>query len=82
MDTKLGGQYPQKEAHAAANIALQCLSREAKARPCMVDVVAALEQLRAPKDATVDPKAENRVPFSPVHIMPQLKRHSPLNTMP
>lgn len=82
MDTKLGGQYPQKEAYAAANIALQCLSRDAKARPCMVDVMAALEQLRALKDATVDPKAENRVPFSPVHIMSPLKRHSPLNTTP
>ncbi|KAF2298804.1 hypothetical protein GH714_028024 [Hevea brasiliensis] len=35
MDTKLGAQYPQKGAYMAANLALQCLSSEAKARPRM-----------------------------------------------
>lgn len=51
MDTKLEGQYSQKGAFTAASLALQCLSKEAKARPPMSEVLAALEQLEAPKNA-------------------------------
>ncbi|RDX57658.1 putative serine/threonine-protein kinase PBL3, partial [Mucuna pruriens] len=44
MDTKLEGQYPQRAAYTAAIIALQCIS-EAKIRPQMSEVLAALEHL-------------------------------------
>ncbi|XP_013586392.1 PREDICTED: protein kinase 2A, chloroplastic-like [Brassica oleracea var. oleracea] len=47
MDTKLGGQYPQKGAYAAATLALQCLNPEAKLRPKMSVVLSTLEQLEA-----------------------------------
>ncbi|KAH0855495.1 hypothetical protein HID58_007956, partial [Brassica napus] len=33
MDTRLGGQYPQKGAYTAASLALQCLNPDAKLRP-------------------------------------------------
>lgn len=81
MDIKLEGQYPQKGAYAAATIALHCLTHEAKLRPRMVDVLAKLEQLEATKNGTTNPKAENRVSFSPVHMSP-LKQRSPLNMTP
>ncbi|KAJ7960458.1 Protein kinase [Quillaja saponaria] len=45
MDTRLGGQYSKKEAQAAAALALQCLDKDPKIRPPMVDVLATLEQL-------------------------------------
>ncbi|KAJ0256982.1 serine/threonine-protein kinase PBL2 [Hirschfeldia incana] len=47
MDTKLGGQYPQKGAYAAASLALQCLNNEAKLRPKMSVVLSTLEELEA-----------------------------------
>lgn len=47
MDTKLGGQYPQKGAFAAATLALQCLNPEAKLRPKMSEVLATLEELES-----------------------------------
>lgn len=77
MDTKLEGQYPQKSAFATATIAMQCLNYEAKLRPRMVDVLAALEPLQAAKNGTM----QNRVSFSPMHMSP-LKQHSPLNLTP
>ncbi|XP_028762118.1 probable serine/threonine-protein kinase PBL3 [Neltuma alba] len=51
MDTKLEGQYPQKGACTAANLALQCLNSEAKSRPPMTEVLATLEQIEASKNA-------------------------------
>ncbi|MQL05612.1 hypothetical protein EI015_26440, partial [Escherichia coli] len=51
MDTKLEGQYPQKGAFMAATLALQCLNREAKARPPMTEVLETLEQIEAPKNS-------------------------------
>lgn len=47
MDTKLGGQYPQKGAFTAANLALQCLNPDAKLRPKMSEVLITLEQLES-----------------------------------
>ncbi|KAI3452817.1 hypothetical protein Pfo_009480 [Paulownia fortunei] len=81
MDTKLEGQYPQKGAYTAATIALQCLSHEPKLRPRMVEVLATLEQLQAPKNATIHSKAENRASFNSVYMSP-LKQRSPLNITP
>lgn len=45
MDTRLGGQYPQKGAYTAASLALQCLNPDAKLRPKMSEVLAKLDQL-------------------------------------
>ncbi|KAG2297919.1 hypothetical protein Bca4012_009104 [Brassica carinata] len=47
MDTKLGGQYPQKGALTAASLALQCLNPDAKLRPKMSEVLVTLEQLES-----------------------------------
>ncbi|KAK7255817.1 hypothetical protein RIF29_29239 [Crotalaria pallida] len=50
MDPRLEGQYSNNRAHAAATLALQCLSMEPKCRPNMDEVVKALEQLQDSKD--------------------------------
>ncbi|KAK9270060.1 hypothetical protein L1049_025633 [Liquidambar formosana] len=47
MDTKLGGQYPQKGAYIAATLALKCLNTEPKLRPQMGEVLGTLERLQA-----------------------------------
>ncbi|WZZ73832.1 hypothetical protein YC2023_085202 [Brassica napus] len=47
MDTRLGGQYPQKGAYVAASLALQCLNPDAKLRPKMSEVLAKLDQLES-----------------------------------
>ncbi|KAK9107708.1 hypothetical protein Syun_023719 [Stephania yunnanensis] len=60
MDTKLEGQYPKKGAYTCASLALQCLSPEAKVRPRMSEVLAALEQLSAPKNASKTSQAEQK----------------------
>lgn len=79
MDTKLGGQYPQKGAYVAANLALQCLSSEAKVRPRMSEVLATLEQIDSPKTATKHSQLE----LQTVHRKSPMRRHhSPLNLTP
>ncbi|PKI36854.1 hypothetical protein CRG98_042803 [Punica granatum] len=77
MDTKLEGQYSQKGAYTAASLALQCLSAEAKARPRMSEVLAALEQLEAPKNAPKLSPIEHQM--SPTSAS---KFHSPVNLKP
>jgi len=52
MDTRLGGQYPQKGAYTAASLALQCLNPDAKLRPKMSEVLAKLDQLESTKPGT------------------------------
>lgn len=52
MDTRLGGQYSKKGAQVAAALAYRCLHIDPKARPSMADVLATLEQLPGPKDAS------------------------------
>ncbi|KAH0899439.1 hypothetical protein HID58_049007 [Brassica napus] len=47
MDTRLGGQYPQKGAYTAASLALQCLNPDAKLRPKMSEVLAKLDELES-----------------------------------
>ncbi|GAB2226022.1 hypothetical protein Droror1_Dr00021805 [Drosera rotundifolia] len=49
MDTRLGGQYPKKEAQTAAALVLQCLQVDPKNRPNMSDVLAGLEDAIASK---------------------------------
>jgi len=66
MDTKLGGQYPQKGAYMAATLALQCLNREAKARPPMTEVLETLEQIAASKSAGRNSQSEQKRVQAPV----------------
>ncbi|XP_054807268.1 probable serine/threonine-protein kinase PBL18 [Prosopis cineraria] len=68
MDTKLEGQYPQRAAYKAAILALQCIS-EAKIRPQMSEVLAALEQLplaRTSAGSSSRSRAERSPSLSPV----------------
>ncbi|CAI0627768.1 unnamed protein product [Linum tenue] len=81
MDTKLGGQYPQKSAVTAAHLAFQCLSNEAKLRPRMSEVLATLEQIDIPKSAARNLVSEyqNGGLSSPVQRSPLRPHHSPLH---
>lgn len=79
MDTKLEGQYPQKGAFTAASLAMQCLNNEAKTRPKMADVLAALEQLESPKNAaTLSLSDQSLTP----RRSPMRQHRSPLNPPP
>nr|TKR63862.1 KINASE 2B family protein [Populus alba] len=79
MDTKLGGQYPQKGAFMAANLALQCLSTEAKVRPRMSEVLATLEQIESPKGAAKNIQLEHQAAVqSPVRRSPMRHHRSPV----
>lgn len=50
LDSRLEGQYSLGQAVKAAQLALQCLSTEARSRPSMDEVVKALEQLQDSKN--------------------------------
>nr|GMD16930.1 protein kinase 2B, chloroplastic-like [Ipomoea batatas] len=82
MDTKLGGQYPQKAAYTAASLAVQCLSPDPKLRPCMSDVLAALEDLQAPKGSSklLQPE-QQRTPNHP-RMSPLKQPRSPMTPTP
>ncbi|XP_043724768.1 probable serine/threonine-protein kinase PBL3 [Telopea speciosissima] len=82
MDTKLEGQYPQKGAIMAANLALQCLSSDAKVRPRMAEVLLILEQIQAPKNASRYSHPEQKKASNPAHRSPLRHRPSPLNLAP
>ncbi|XP_047089585.1 probable serine/threonine-protein kinase PBL3 [Lolium rigidum] len=79
MDTKLGGQYPKKGAHAIANLALQCICNDAKMRPQMSEVLEELELLQEPKCNSESPqvairRTSNTVPKSPMRTQPSPRR--------
>ncbi|KAI4305862.1 hypothetical protein L6164_029198 [Bauhinia variegata] len=57
MDTRLGGQYPRREAQAAASLSLQCLDSDPKYRPPMKDVLATLEGIRSSNSLPRTPKS-------------------------
>ncbi|KAH9709447.1 putative serine/threonine-protein kinase PBL3 [Citrus sinensis] len=84
MDTKLGGQYPQKAAHTAATLALQCLNNEPKLRPRMSEVLAILERLEAPKNSAKLSQSEPHRQTGPVTVRksPMRQQRSPLNMTP
>ena len=44
----------------AATLALQCLNREAKARPTMTEVLATLEQIEVPKNTARNSQSEQK----------------------
>ncbi|KAJ8760940.1 hypothetical protein K2173_021978 [Erythroxylum novogranatense] len=82
MDTKLGGQYPQKGSFMASNVALQCLNNEAKVRPPMSEVLATLEEIEAPKSASKLSHLNRTSDQSPVRKSLLRKHHSPLHFTP
>ncbi|GKU99446.1 hypothetical protein SLEP1_g12298 [Rubroshorea leprosula] len=82
MDTKLGGQYPQKGANTAAILAVRCLSTEPKLRPRMSDVLGILEQLEAPKNASRHSPTEKESVQQSVRKSPMRPPRSPLNIPP
>ncbi|KAK4715632.1 hypothetical protein R3W88_013970 [Solanum pinnatisectum] len=82
MDTKLEGQYPQKGAYTAANLAWQCLSNEPKLRPKMSEVLTALEELQSPKGVSKLSHTEHRAIPSPVAVSPTRHHRSPLHMTP
>uniref|UniRef100_A0A453AMR4 non-specific serine/threonine protein kinase n=1 Tax=Aegilops tauschii subsp. strangulata TaxID=200361 RepID=A0A453AMR4_AEGTS len=52
MDTRLGGQYPKRQAQDMAALALRCLQNDPKSRPSMADdVLPSLELLLQPSAA-------------------------------
>ncbi|KAF5187619.1 Receptor-like cytoplasmic kinase [Thalictrum thalictroides] len=61
LDARIEGQYSLGEALKAADLALQCLSMEAKLRPIMKKVVATLEQLQDSKEVTRSSHNERNV---------------------
>uniref|UniRef100_A0A2P2KVQ3 non-specific serine/threonine protein kinase n=1 Tax=Rhizophora mucronata TaxID=61149 RepID=A0A2P2KVQ3_RHIMU len=83
MDTKLGGQYPQKGACMAANLALRCLHTQAKVRPRMSEVLETLEQIESPKAAAKHIVSNYQAAqASSVWKSPMRHCHSPLNSTP
>uniref|UniRef100_A0A2P2KVM6 KINASE 2B family protein n=1 Tax=Rhizophora mucronata TaxID=61149 RepID=A0A2P2KVM6_RHIMU len=82
MDTNLGGQYPQKGAYMAANLALQCLNTEARLRPRMSEVLATLELIESPKGALKHLQSDHRAVHTSVRKSPMRPHHSPLNSTP
>jgi hypothetical protein len=60
MDSKLEGQYPKKGAQSVSNLALQCISNEARSRPKMSEVLEKLEQLYDPKYTVLEQEINNR----------------------
>ncbi|KAF6137782.1 hypothetical protein GIB67_040490 [Kingdonia uniflora] len=52
IDARIEGQYSMLGAQTAANLALQCLSNEAKYRPNMEEVVPILEKLQDSKEVS------------------------------
>ncbi|KAH6806933.1 Protein kinase superfamily protein [Perilla frutescens var. hirtella] len=71
LDARLEGQYSLAQAAKAANLALQCLAVDARARPNMDEVVTALELLQESKDTSKKDQKHNR-----------LKRHAQTNSEP
>lgn len=82
MDIKLEGQYPQKAAHPAAILALQCLDAEPKARPRMSEVVTTLEQIQAPKTASRNSPAVHQTVDDLVRKSPMNQHRSPMKLTP
>ncbi|KAJ1687146.1 hypothetical protein LUZ63_018536 [Rhynchospora breviuscula] len=87
MDSRLEGQYPKKGAQAVSNLALLCISNEAKSRPKMSEVLEKLEQLQDPKYNVLNQEISNRkvpnlVAKSPLRSHASPRRHSSSNASP
>nr|XP_029119374.1 probable serine/threonine-protein kinase PBL3 isoform X2 [Elaeis guineensis] len=75
MDSRLEGQYPKKGAHAVANLASQCIGSEAKLRPRMSEVLAALEELQDPRNAAVMQSQADKRKASGTTSRSPMRRH-------
>ncbi|KAJ7978404.1 Protein kinase [Quillaja saponaria] len=75
MDTKLEGQYPQKAAFTAAILAARCIS-DAKFRPQMSEVLAALQQLPFTKHSGSPSRAGHKSASSPMAKSPLRQKYS------
>ncbi|KAL4333444.1 hypothetical protein GQ457_07G034700 [Hibiscus cannabinus] len=62
LDNRLEGQYSMEAAFKAATLALRCLATEAKFRPRMNEVVAALEQLQGSGESRGDQNNISKAP--------------------
>lgn len=82
MDSKLEGQYPQKGAFLAANLAQRCISIDAKSRPLMSEVLAELEQLKTPKNVSKSSHIEPRATSQFIRKSPMRNQPSPLHLTP
>ncbi|KAL9256600.1 putative serine/threonine-protein kinase PBL3 [Drosera capensis] len=79
MDTKLEGQYPQREAFGIATLALRCLRSEPKPRPDMIEVLHELEKLQDQKTAA---KYCQTQPKNACRGSPLRQQHTPMNHTP
>ncbi|KAL8150178.1 hypothetical protein V2J09_019986 [Rumex salicifolius] len=78
MDTKLGGQYPQKAAMTVASLALKCLHSDPKARPKMSEALEELEKLQDQPKSTTAKYSKSSLPSAA-----RLRQNrSPLNGTP
>ncbi|PIA62597.1 hypothetical protein AQUCO_00200540v1 [Aquilegia coerulea] len=82
MDSKLEGQYPQKGAYFAANLALHCISSESKSRPLMSEVLTALDQLKDPKNLSKHSHSDHKTISYSLRKSPMRSHPSPRNLTP
>ncbi|CAM8922353.1 unnamed protein product [Rhodiola kirilowii] len=81
MDPKLQSQYPKKVAHKVSTLAMECIRVDAKQRPTMTTVLAALEQISASKHSTKHSHSNHETAHTPVLKSPRPLR-SPMNLTP
>ncbi|KAL9251703.1 putative serine/threonine-protein kinase PBL3 [Drosera capensis] len=82
MDTKLEGQYLQKEAFDIATLALRCLCSQPKPRPDMVEVLNELEKLQDQKTAAECSQTQPKNASSTIRGSPLRQQHTPVNLIP
>ncbi|WOK93271.1 protein kinase 2B, chloroplastic [Canna indica] len=78
MDTRLEGKYSKKGAHELGILAQQCIGNDAKLRPRMSDVLAALEKLQDSKSSTLQPQDDQVRTSSIARRSPMRNPRSPL----
>ncbi|RWW59618.1 hypothetical protein BHE74_00033428 [Ensete ventricosum] len=79
MDPRLEGRYLKKGAHELGILALQCISKDAKRRPRMSEVLASLEKLQDSKFGALPPQATRSKTSSTIRRSPM---RSPLPRSP
>lgn len=68
MDTRLGGQYPKKQAQEVAALALRCLRNDPKNRPSMADdVLSSLQKLQQNTSSSSSSKLDTSTPVHRGH---------------
>ncbi|GAB2234253.1 hypothetical protein Droror1_Dr00003498 [Drosera rotundifolia] len=82
MDTKLEGQYPQKEAFGMATLALRCLCSEPKPRPDMIEVLNELVKLQDQKTAAKCSQTQPKNASNTIRGSPLRQQHTPVNLTP